>query len=162
VPELARSIHANPQMLERIVNEYERWQDRFSGQDYAFGKEPNYFLKSCKQLLPRSGRALAVADGEGRNGVWLAEQGLDVLSIDFSPLAQAKARALAIEMRVSVNFEIADVHRWNYPEAEFDVVAEIFTQFSSPNERTSKMDRYAPNAEARRIIDPPRVHAQAD
>ena len=100
------------------MNEYERWQDRFSGQDYAFGKEPNYFLKSCKQLLPRSGRALAVADGEGRNGVWLAEQGLDVLSIDFSPLAQAKARALAIEMRVSVNFEIADVHRWNYPEAD--------------------------------------------
>ena len=109
------------------MNEYERWQDRFSGQDYAFGKEPNYFLKSCKQLLPRSGRALAVADGEGRNGVWLAEQGLDVLSIDFSPLAQAKARALAIEMGVSVNFEIADVHRWNYPEAEFDVVVEIFT-----------------------------------
>ena len=120
------------------MNEYERWQDRFSGQDYAFGKEPNYFLKSCKQLLPRSGRALAVADGEGRNGVWLAEQGLDVLSIDFSPLAQAKARALAIEMRVSVNFEIADVHRWNYPEAEFDVVVEIFTQFSSPNERRAK------------------------
>ena len=87
----------------KIVNEYERWQDRFSGQDYAFGKEPNYFLKSCKQLLPRSGRALAVADGEGRNGGWLAEQGLDVLSIDFSPLAQAKARTLAIEMRVSVN-----------------------------------------------------------
>ena len=120
------------------MNEYERWQDRFSGQHYAFGKEPNYFLKSCKQLLPRSGRALAVADGEGRNGVWLAEQGLDVLSIDFSPLAQAKARALAIEMRVSVNFEIADVHRWNYPEAEFDVVVEIFTQFSSPNERRAK------------------------
>ena len=69
---------------------------------------------------------------------WLAEQGLDVLSIDFSPLAQAKARALAIEMGVSVNFEIADVHRWNYPEAEFDVVVEIFTQFSSPNERRAK------------------------
>jgi hypothetical protein len=39
---------------------------------------------------------------------------------------------------VSVNFEIADVHRWNYPEAEFDVVVEIFTQFSSPNERRAK------------------------
>jgi hypothetical protein len=63
----------NPQTLEIIVNECERWQDRFSGQDYASGKEPKYFLKSCKQLLPRSGRALAVADGEGRNGVWLAE-----------------------------------------------------------------------------------------
>ena len=138
VPELARSIHANPQTLEKIVNEYERWQDRFSGPDYAFGKEPNYFLKSCKQLLPRFGRVLAIADGEGRNGVWLAEQGLDVLSIDFSPLAQAKARALAVERGVSVSFELADVHRWNYREAEFDVVVEIFTQFSSPNERRAK------------------------
>jgi hypothetical protein len=101
--------------LERIVSEYERWQDRYSGPAYAFGNEPNYFLKSCTQLLPRSGRALAVADDEGRNGVWLAEQGLDVLSIDFSSLAQAKARSLAFEKGVSVNFELADVHKWNYP-----------------------------------------------
>ena len=124
--------------LERIVNEYERWQGRYSGPGYAFGKEPNYFLKSCMQLLPRSGRVLAVADGEGRNGVWLAEQGLDVLSIDFSPLAQAKARALAVEKGVSVNFELADVHKWNYPEAAFDAVVEIFTQFSSQDERRLK------------------------
>jgi SAM-dependent methyltransferase len=81
---------------------------------------------------------LAVADGEGRNGVWLAAQGLDVLSIDFSPLAQAKARALAVESGVSVNFELVDVHKWNYPEAEFDVIADIFTQFSSPDERRVK------------------------
>jgi SAM-dependent methyltransferase len=121
------------------VNEYERWQDRYSGSGYAFGKEPNYFLKSCKQLLPRSGRALAVADGEGRNGVWLAEQGLDLLSIDLSPLAQAKARALAVERGVGVNFELADVHTWNYPEAAFDVVVETFTQFSSPDERAHRM-----------------------
>jgi hypothetical protein len=90
---------------------------------------PRALLRSCAQLLPRSGRALAVADGEGRNGVWLAEQGLDVLSMDFSPLAQAKARALAVEKGVRVNFELTDVHRWNYPEAEFDVVVEIFAQF---------------------------------
>jgi SAM-dependent methyltransferase len=120
------------------VAEYERWQDRFSGHGYAFGKEPNVFLKSCKQLLPQSGWALAVADGEGRNGVWLAEQGLDVLSIDFSPLAQAKGRALASERGVSVLFELADVHKWNYPEANFDAVVEIFTQFSSPDERRVK------------------------
>ena len=138
MPELARSARANVRQWRDNVNEYERWQDRFSGPDYAFGKEPNYFLKSCKQLLPRSGRALAVADGEGRNGVWLAEQGLNVLSIDFSPLAQAKARALAVERDMSVDFEIADVHGWNYPESEFDVVVEIFTQFSSPNERRAK------------------------
>ena len=99
------------------------------------GNEPNYFLKSCTQLLRR---ALAVADGEGRNGVWLAEQGLDVLSIDFSSLAQAKARSLAFEKGVSVNFELADVHKWNYPDAAFDAVVEIFTQFSSQDERRLK------------------------
>jgi len=75
--------------------EYDRWESRYRVPEYAFGTAPNYFLGSCKALLPRSGKALAVADGEGRNGVWLAEQGLDVLSIDFSPSAQQKARALA-------------------------------------------------------------------
>ena len=118
--------------------EYARWESRFAVPEYAFGKEPNYFLVSCKPLLPRSGRALAVADGEGRNGVWLAEQGLDVLSLDFSPAAQAKARTLAAERRVELAFELADVHRWAYPEAAFDLVVEIFTQFSSPAERSSK------------------------
>jgi hypothetical protein len=56
-------------------SEYQRWEDRFAVPDYAFGKEPNYFLASCRPLLPCSGKALAVTDGEGRNGVWLAEQG---------------------------------------------------------------------------------------
>src|SRR6516165_8275869 len=74
------------------MNEYARWQARFATPDYAFGKEPNYFLKSCQKILPPRGRALAVADGEGRNGVWLAEQALDIVSLDFSPAAQSKAR----------------------------------------------------------------------
>lgn len=120
------------------MSEYQRWEDRFSASDYIFGREPNYFLASCRALLPKSGKALAVADGEGRNGVWLAEQGLDVTSIDFSPAAQAKAVALAKERDVDVTFELADVHAWEYPEAAFDVVVEIFTQFSTPAERARK------------------------
>jgi SAM-dependent methyltransferase len=120
------------------VSEYERWETRFATAEYAFGKTPNYFLESCKPLLPRAGRALAIADGEGRNGVWLAQQGLDVVSIDFSPAAQRKAKALAAERHVEVTFELVDVHSWNYPDAAFDVVAEIFTQFSSPAERARK------------------------
>jgi len=88
--------------------------------------------------LPRRGRALAVADGEGRNGVWLAEQGLDVVSLDFSPAAQNKARALAAERGVKVVFVKADVHVWDYPQATFDVVVEIFAQFSPPADRTIK------------------------
>jgi SAM-dependent methyltransferase len=120
------------------LSEFERWESRYAGADYAFGKEPNYFLASCKVLLPKSGSVLVVADGEGRNGVWLAEQGLDVLSIDFSPTALRKARALAAEHHVTVTFQQADVHTWAYPEASFDVVVEIFTQFSSPPERAMK------------------------
>jgi SAM-dependent methyltransferase len=120
------------------IDEYARWQARFATPDYAFGKEPNYFLKSCRKLLPRHGRALAVADGEGRNGVWLAEQGLDVLSLDFSPAAQNKARALAAERGVKATFVQADVHAWDYPETAFDVVVEIFAQFSPLAERASK------------------------
>ena len=118
--------------------EYRRWEGRYSAPEYIFGEEPNYFLASCESLLPSSGTALAVADGEARNGVWLAEHGLDVLSLDFSPKAQQKAKALARKRGVTVRFELADVHEWAYPENAFDVVCEIFTQFSSPDERQRK------------------------
>jgi len=125
--------------VEQSSSEYQRWEGRYGVPDYIFGREPNYFLASCRPLLPRSGKALAVADGEGRNGVWLAEQGLDVLSIDFSPTAQQKARALAQERGVTtIRFVQADVHRFDYPEAAFDVVVEIFTQFSAPAQRAMK------------------------
>ncbi len=120
------------------MSEFERWEGRYSAPEYVFGTEPNYFLKSCKPLLPKTGKVLAVADGEGRNGVWLAEQGLDVLSIDFSPAAQRKARALAEQRGVRIVIEQADVHAWNYPGAAYDVVVEIFTQFSTPAERAKK------------------------
>jgi hypothetical protein len=58
--------------------DWERWEKRFSVPEYVFGTEPNAFLKSQAGVLPKTGKALAIADGEGRNGVWLAEQGLDV------------------------------------------------------------------------------------
>jgi SAM-dependent methyltransferase len=118
--------------------DYARWESRFARPEYEFGKAPNDFLVRCKKLLPKCGKALAVADGEGRNGVWLAEQGLDVLSIDFSPAAQKKAQALAAERGVTIAVEQADVHAWPYPDAAFDVVVEIFTQFSTPAERQKK------------------------
>jgi SAM-dependent methyltransferase len=120
------------------TTDFERWQARFATPEYTFGKAPNEFLVRCRPLLPKSGRALAVADGEGRNGVWLASQGLDVVSLDFSPAAQVKARALAAERGVTLTFVTADVHAWDYPAETFDVVVEIFTQFSPPAERTRK------------------------
>jgi SAM-dependent methyltransferase len=79
-----------------------------------------------------------VADGDGRNGVWLARQGLTVTSLDFSPVAQGKAKALAARYGVDVKFEQGDVHTWAYPVQGFDIVAEIFAQFSMPDDRARK------------------------
>lgn len=116
--------------------EFHHWEKRFSHPDYVFGTEPNAFLASCEGLLPETGgRALAIADGEGRNGVFLAECGLDVLSVDFSPTAQDKARALAESRGVKMSIETADIVGWNWPEAAFDVVAAIYFQFAGPEAR---------------------------
>ncbi|MBS0248269.1 MAG: class I SAM-dependent methyltransferase [Proteobacteria bacterium] len=115
--------------------EFDRWQQRFAEPGYLFGTAPNAFLKASAHLLPKGGRALAIADGEGRNGVFLAEQGLDVLSLDFSPVAQEKARELAAERGVTLRVEQADLTTWAWPAAQFDVVAGIFFQFAAPAER---------------------------
>ncbi len=110
--------------------EYERWNARFSAPDYVFGTEPNAFLASQAHRLRPGWKALSVADGEGRNGVWLARQGLEVLAVDFSPAAQEKARRLAARHGVAIRTELADLARWDWPKAAFEVVAAIFIQFS--------------------------------
>lgn len=112
--------------------EFERWQSRFAADEYVFGTEPNVFLKSCAPLLRPGQKVLAIADGEGRNGVWLAEQGLDVLSVDFSPNALAKAKALAEARKVTLKTERVDLETWQWPVAAFDVVVAIFFQFAGP------------------------------
>jgi cyclopropane fatty-acyl-phospholipid synthase-like methyltransferase len=118
------------------MSELERWESRFTQHGYWFGTAPNAFLASQAHRLVRGQRALMIADGEGRNGVWLAEQGFDVLSVDFSPTALAKARALAAERGVTLRTEQADLTEWNWPAAEFDVVVAIFIQFVGPELRS--------------------------
>jgi SAM-dependent methyltransferase len=117
------------------MSEFERWQERYATDEYRFGTAPNAFLAAQAKLLPRSGTALAIADGEGRNGVFLAERGLDVLSLDFSPNAQGKARKLAAARGVTIRTEQADVIDWSYPPDTYDVVAAIFFQFAAPPDR---------------------------
>jgi SAM-dependent methyltransferase len=114
------------------MSEFERWEARFAAPGYHFGTEPNAFLKSKAALLKPGKKALSIADGEGRNGVFLAEQGLDVLTMDFSPKALAKARALADERGVTIRAEQADLETWQWPVETFDVVAAIFFQFCAP------------------------------
>jgi SAM-dependent methyltransferase len=117
------------------MSEFEHWEKRFSVPEYVFGTAPNVFLARQAHLLPSTGTALAVADGEGRNGVWLAERGLDVLSIDWSPTAQAKAQELAKARGVTLRSARVDLTAWDWPAAEYDVVAAIFIQFLTPQER---------------------------
>jgi cyclopropane fatty-acyl-phospholipid synthase-like methyltransferase len=112
--------------------ELARWNARFAGADYLFGTTPNAFLVSQRDRLKPGQRALAVADGEGRNGVWLAQQGLDVLSVDFSPVALEKAAALAAARGVALRTECADLAAWDWGPSRFDVVAAIFIQFAAP------------------------------
>jgi cyclopropane fatty-acyl-phospholipid synthase-like methyltransferase len=119
------------------MSELDRWNERFSAPGYHFGTAPNEFLHSQAHLLKPGQTALSIADGEGRNGVFLAERGLDVLSIDFSAPALAKARELAASRGVVLRIEQADLMRWTWPTAQFDVVAAIFIQFATPPQRAA-------------------------
>lgn len=125
---------------EAVADDLRRWESRFSAPGYHFGTEPNAFLKSHAHLLRPGQKALAVADGEGRNGVWLAEEGLDVLSVDFSPSGLRKAQALAAERGVSIRTEQADLTQWAWPTEVFDVVVAIFIQFCPPAQQAQMFE----------------------
>lgn len=118
-----------------------RWSKRYqdAGDEYLFGTEPNHFLARRAELLLTGRTALLVADGEGRNSVWLAEQGLDVTAVEISAVAVEKARRLASGRRVDVHFILADMlaPAWPPPTMHnaFDWVIGIFIQFVGPAER---------------------------
>ncbi len=117
-----------------------RWNERYAGEDFLFGTAPNAFLRAQRHRLPACGSALAVADGEGRNGVWLAEQGLEVLAVDASEAGLAKSRRLAAERGVKLAWELADLAGWEFGRGRFDVIAAIFIQFADPALRTRIFD----------------------
>lgn len=114
------------------------WDERYSGDEYFYSTEPNAFLVSQQALLKLGMKCLAVADGEGRNGVWLAGQGLDVLSVDASPVAQAKAQRLAQQRSVQMRFAQVDMLTWDGAGETFDVVVGIFIQFVGPAQRAQQ------------------------
>jgi cyclopropane fatty-acyl-phospholipid synthase-like methyltransferase len=105
------------------------WNARYAEPGFAYGTEPNAFLVSQKHYLKPGMKTLAVADGEGRNGVWLAQQGLDVLSVDGSEVGLRKAQELARSRGVSLRTELADLTTWKWLEQEFDLVVVIFIHF---------------------------------
>ena len=110
------------------------WDSRYGEVETAFGTEPNAFLASQRARFTPGMRALVPGDGEGRNGVWLATLGLDVVSVEASSVGCGKARRLAAARGTSVDVQCADLNDWPWPKAAFDIVAVIYVHFS-PAER---------------------------
>lgn len=108
------------------------WDERYSEEGYLFGEGPNAFLARQADHLKNHRTALAIADGDGRNGVWLAEQGLAVTSIDASSVGIGKAKALATTRGVQIDAQLVDIAAYDWPENRFDVVVGIFFQFAGP------------------------------
>ncbi len=119
----------------------ETWNRRYAGEDFLFGTEPNAWLREHAGSLPSAGRVLSVADGEGRNSVWLAQQGFQVQAFDVADRAVDKARAFAERQGVSVDCAVADVDSFAWPEAACDGVAAIFVQFADPDMRSRLFER---------------------
>ena len=116
-------------------DEQAKWDARFADESYHFGTAPNAFLASQAALLRPGMTALCVADGEGRNSVWLARQGLRVTAFDLSPVGVEKARALAASDGVAVDHRIGNILDWPWGAQAYDTVVAIFIQFATPAER---------------------------
>lgn len=106
------------------------WNDRYTKSEFAYGKEPNQFLKEHIHLFPK-GKVLFVAEGEGRNAVFAAKNGLQVYAFDYSDSGQKKAMVLASENNVIINYEVSDVLQLSYEKNSFDAIVFIFAHFPS-------------------------------
>ncbi|MGH7080216.1 MAG: SAM-dependent methyltransferase [Acetobacteraceae bacterium] len=113
----------------------ERWNARFGSEEYLFGTAPNAFLAAEYRRLQPGWTALVLADGEGRNGVWLARQGLAVTTVDFSPVGIAKSEKLARDSGVTITAIEADLNHWKWPEEKFDLLVGVFMQVFDPPDR---------------------------
>jgi SAM-dependent methyltransferase len=107
----------------------EQWNDRYAKKELIWGAAPNQFLPPVVEKM-RPGRALDLGCGEGRNSLWLAQQGFQVTAVDFSDVAIAKARQLAQNAGVEVDFQVADVTRWQLSTDRFVLVMVFYLQLA--------------------------------
>ncbi len=116
------------------------WDQRYGAPDYVYGTEPNAFLVEHLPALRPGARVLCLADGEGRNGVWLARQGCDVTSVDIAPAGSAKTEALARRHGVHVATLTEDVTRMDWGSAAtggagWDAIVSIFLHLPAASRR---------------------------
>jgi len=108
------------------------WDDRYAGDGFAFGTEPNDFLVQVAPRLPAGGRLLSLAEGEGRNAVWLAERGFEVHSVDGSAVGVAKTLRLAAARGVTVHAEVGLLDDIVIAPGAWDVIVSVFVHLPPP------------------------------
>ena len=109
------------------------WNERFDKEEFIFGKEPNeYLVEQSAQYLKPGNSVLCIADGEGRNGVWLAKQGMQVIAFDVSDIALSKAKQFALDNQVSIQYSLCDTDGFDWQANSHDAVIGIFIQFADP------------------------------
>ena len=109
------------------------WNERFDKAEFIFGKEPNeYLVEQTQKYLKPKDKVLCIADGEGRNGVWLAKQGIQVIGFDASDIALSKAKQFAKENQVEVEYAFSDTDSFDWQANTYDAVIAIFIQFADP------------------------------
>jgi len=101
------------------------WDQRYNTADYVYGTRPNKFLADVAGGIPR-GRVLCIAEGEGRNAVYLAELGHEVVAVDASSVGLEKAEKLARERGVAIETVVADLADYEIEKNSFDAVVSIF------------------------------------
>ena len=111
------------------------WNARFAGDDYLFGRTASQFVMRMEPTLERASRVLCIADGEGRNSVFLASRGHRVDANEYAANAIAKARNLAREAGVQIGFAQVDLDGWTWPRHAYDAVFAVFVQFALPDFR---------------------------
>jgi len=104
----------------------EFWNQRYGKQEFAYGTAPNDFLVEHASRIKPHGRVLCLADGEGRNGVWLARQGFAVTSVDIAASGMEKAQRLAVEQGVAIETRVADLASHDLGHEAWDGIVSIF------------------------------------
>lgn len=115
------------------------WNERYRSEGMIYGAEPNQFVVAALAHLP-PGQALDLACGQGRNAVWLAQQGHDVTAVDYSEVAIDHGRRLAEAVGVDVDFVRADLTSWS-PTGAFDLV--LLSYLHLPTEARATVHRAA-------------------
>ena len=111
------------------------WDKRYASEEFSFGTQPNDLLVEASSFLPEGGHVVSLGEGEGRNGVWLAERGFRVTAIDGSAVGLAKATQLAASRGVEMETVVGDLAEVTLPQ-DADVIVSIFCHLPSALRRT--------------------------